>query len=213
MTPIFYLYTVYLLSFMTRDLGMSRTFTLAAMTIVTLGSAISCPLYGMLSDRIGRWGLMFFGAVFTAVYSYPLFLLLETRDPVIMVLAILVAVVVGRCAVFAVQPAYYMDLFEVRLRFSGMVLAREVTGALIGGMLPLAATTATAAAGGAWWPVALIMIGLSLVTAVALLFAPAGVGVLPSQATSVQDATVSDATWTHSAPDQTGPYGLKENNT
>lgn len=89
---------------------------------------------------------MLFGAVFTMLASYPLFLLLETRDPAIIMLAMVVAVVAGRCAVFAVQPSYYLDLFDVRLRFSGMVLAREVTGALIGGMLPLAA--ATAAAGG-----------------------------------------------------------------
>lgn len=179
-TPIFYLYTVYLLSFMTRELGMSRTFTLAATTLMTLGSAVACPLWGGLSDRIGRWKIMLFGAVFTAVSAYPLFLLLETRNPVVIVLALMAAVMIGRCAVFAVQPAYYMDLFETRLRFSGMVLAREVTGALIGGMLPLAATTATAAAGGAWWPVATIMVALSLVTIITLLLAPAGLGGRPA---------------------------------
>ena len=178
-TPIFYLYIVYMISYITRDLGMSQTFSLATSTIITLCSAAVVPLYGMLSDRIGRWKIMFFGAVFTALYSYPLFLLLETRSPFIILPAMVVAVVAGRCPVFAVQPSYYMDLFDVRLRFSGMVLSREITGALIGGMLPLAATTATAAAGGAWWPVALIMVGLSLVTVVALLFAPVGVGARP----------------------------------
>jgi MHS family shikimate/dehydroshikimate transporter-like MFS transporter len=74
--------------------------------------------------------------------------------------------------VFGVQPAFYTELFETRLRFSGIALARETTGALVGGPLPLAATAAVVAAGGAWWPVAVLMILLALITTLAVVMAP-----------------------------------------
>jgi hypothetical protein len=48
-----------------------------------------------------------------------------------------------------------------------------MTGALVGGPLPLVATAAVAAAGGAWWPVAVLMIVLVLITALSVIMAPA----------------------------------------
>ena len=79
---------------------------------------------------------------------------------------------IGLRSVFGVQPAFYTELFETRLRFSGIALAREMTGALVGGPLPLVATAGVAAASGAWWPVAVLMIVLVLITALSVIMAP-----------------------------------------
>jgi len=72
-----------------------------------------------------------------------------------------------------VQPSFYTELFEVRLRYSGIALARETTGALIGGPLPLVATAAVAAVAGAWWPVAALMVLCNCTTVIAMMLAPA----------------------------------------
>lgn len=174
-----YVYTVYTLGYMTRQLGIPQPVALAALIIAALCGAVACVLFGRLSDRIGRRGIMLFGAVFSAIYSFPFFLLLQTRNPLILILAMVVGFAIGLRAIFGVQPSFYAELFEVRLRYSGIALARETTGALVGGPLPLVATAAVAAAGGAWWPVALIMVVLSLVTVVSILLAPPPVAAVP----------------------------------
>ena len=113
------------------------------------------------------------GSVFGALYAFPFFWLLETRNPIVIILAMVVGFAVGLRAVFGVQPSFYTELFEVRLRYSGIALARETTGALIGGPLPLVATAAVAAVGGAWWPVAALMVLCNCVTVLAMVLAPA----------------------------------------
>jgi MHS family shikimate/dehydroshikimate transporter-like MFS transporter len=115
---------------------------------------------------------MFWGSLFSAVYAFPFFWLLETRRPLLIIFAMVAGFSIGLRAVFGVQPAFYTELFETRLRFSGIALARETTGALVGGPLPLAATAAVVAAGGAWWPVAVLMILLALITTLAVVMAP-----------------------------------------
>jgi MFS family permease len=168
-----YVYTVYALGFMTRQLGVPQTTALTALVIAAFCGSIACVLYGRLSDTIGRRPIMIAGSLFGALYAFPFFWLLETRNPVVIVLAMIVGFAVGLRAVFGVQPSFYTELFEVRLRYSGIALARETTGALIGGPLPLVATAAVAAVGGSWWPVAALMIVFNCVTVIAMLLAPA----------------------------------------
>jgi MHS family shikimate/dehydroshikimate transporter-like MFS transporter len=168
-----YVYTVYTLGFMTRQLGVSQATALSALVIAAFCGSIACVLYGRLSDRIGRRTIMIGGSVFGALYAFPFFWLLETRNPIVIILAMVVGFAVGLRAVFGVQPSFYTELFEVRLRYSGIALARETTGALIGGPLPLVATAAVAAVGGAWWPVAALMVLCNCVTVLAMVLAPA----------------------------------------
>jgi MHS family shikimate/dehydroshikimate transporter-like MFS transporter len=168
-----YVFTVFTLGYLTKQLGVPQGTALLAVVIAALCGAVASVLYGSLSDRIGRRGIMLFGSLFSIVYAFPFFWLLETRRPLIIVIAMVVGFAIGLRSVFGVQPDFYTELFETRLRFSGIAMARETTGALVGGPLPLVATAAVAAAAGAWWPVALLMIALSLVTALSVIVAPA----------------------------------------
>ena len=167
-----YVYTVYAIGFMTRQLGVPQATALTALVIAALCGSVASVLFGALSDRLGRRGIMLGGAWFSFAFSFPFFWLLETRNPLLITLAMAVGFAIGLRSIFGVQPSFYTELFETRLRFSGIALAREVTGALVGGPLPLVATAAVAAAGGAWWPVAVLMMFLALVTVVAIHCAP-----------------------------------------
>jgi MFS transporter, MHS family, shikimate and dehydroshikimate transport protein len=168
-----YVFTVFVLGYMTKQLGIPQGTALLALVIAALCGAVACVLFGNLSDHIGRRGIILAGSLFSAVYAFPFFCLVGTRQPLLIVFAMVVGFAIGLSPVFGVQPAFYTELFETRLRFSGIVLARETTGALIGGPLPFVTTAAVAAAGGAWWPVAVLMIVLVLITALAVVMAPA----------------------------------------
>ena len=135
-----------------------------------VGRIVLQPVYGALSDRIGRKPLNVFSVVFLAVSIFPFFLLLETRQPVLVVLSLMVATALGVAPMIAVQPAFYAELFGARVRYSGFATSREV-GAALAGFTPLVAAALVTDDGDPWW-VAVLMIGLCVISLIAFLAAP-----------------------------------------
>jgi MFS transporter, MHS family, shikimate and dehydroshikimate transport protein len=168
-----YVYQAWSLTYLTKTLGMPQSVALNALMISAAVGVVGSLLWGKLSDIVGRRPVMIFGSVFTIAFAYPFFWMMDGKDPLMIYIAMTLGLVVGHRAVYAVQSSYYVDLFRPQYRYSGIALAREPTLAFISGPLPLVATYLVASVGGAWWPIALIMIGLSAVTFVALMFAPA----------------------------------------
>jgi MHS family shikimate/dehydroshikimate transporter-like MFS transporter len=170
-TACAYLYATFTVSYATSTLGISRNTVLTGVIIFGLVVIALQPVYGALSDRIGRKPLNLFSMVFTAVFIWPFFLLLQTEQPVLVVLALVVATALGWAPVIAVQPAFYAELFGARVRYSGFATSREV-GAALAGFTPLIAAAMVAAAGGAPWVVAAYIAALCLISLIAFVAAP-----------------------------------------
>jgi MHS family shikimate/dehydroshikimate transporter-like MFS transporter len=170
-TACAYLYATFTVAYATSTLGISRSTVLTGVIIFGLVVIALQPVYGALSDRIGRKPLNLFSMVFTAVFIFPFFLLLGTQQPVLVVLALVVATALGWAPVIAVQPAFYAELFGARVRYSGFATSREV-GAALAGFTPLIAAAMVAAAGGAPWLVAAYIAGLCVISLIAFLAAP-----------------------------------------
>jgi MFS transporter, MHS family, shikimate and dehydroshikimate transport protein len=77
------------------------------------------PLFGLLSDRIGRKALYIAGAIFSALFAFPLFSLLETRDTTIITLTIALAMSLSHGMMFGPQAAFLPELFGTKVRYSG----------------------------------------------------------------------------------------------
>jgi MHS family shikimate/dehydroshikimate transporter-like MFS transporter len=170
-TACAYLYATFTVSYATSTLGISRSTVLTGVIIFGLVVIALQPVYGALSDRIGRKPLNLFSMVFTAVFIFPFFLLLQTGQPVLVVLALVVATALGWAPVIAVQPAFYAELFGARVRYSGFATSREI-GAALAGFTPLIAAALVAAADGAPWVVAGYVAALCLISLVAFVAAP-----------------------------------------
>jgi MFS transporter, MHS family, shikimate and dehydroshikimate transport protein len=170
-TACAYLYATFIVSYATGTLGISRSTVLTGVIVFGVIVIALQPLYGALSDRIGRKPLNVFSMVFTAVFIWPFFLLLQTEQPVLVVLALVIATTLGWAPVIAVQPAFYAELFGARVRYSGFATSREV-GAALAGFTPLIAAAMVAAAGGAPWVVAAYIAGLCVISLIAFLAAP-----------------------------------------
>ncbi len=166
-----YVYQVWALSYMVKTLGIPQGTALMSLMIAASCGAVACLLLGALSDRVGRTRAMMFGTLFIGAYAFPFFWLLQTKETVVVVLAMIVGII-GMRSVSSVQPSYYTDLFPVRLRYSGIAIAREVTGALVAGPLPFVATAFVAMSGGSYWPVAVMMVVMALVTAWSIAWSP-----------------------------------------
>lgn len=128
------------------------------------------PLFGLLADRIGRRPLFFIGTGFTVLFAYPLFWMVDTRDPVMIVTAISLALILGQGMMFGIEATYFPELFGARARYTGASFGFQVAAAIGGGLTPLAATLLVEKLGGTAG-VSWLLIGVAVITFVAALFA------------------------------------------
>lgn len=164
--------SVFAISYVTTNLGLSRALALNGVLAASLVALFAIPLFGWLSDRFGRKIMFYASCVFSVLFAFPLFWLMDTRDPTLVVLAIVTAITFGQMVMFGVGAPWYSELFTARLRYSGASLGFQVGAALSGGFSPLIAASLMAWSGGATWPVSVFLILCALITATAAYFAP-----------------------------------------
>lgn len=172
-TAVIYLYATFSVNYVTKTLDLSRTTALTGVILFTTAVIALQPVCGALSDRIGRRPLNVFSVVFTALYAFPFWLLLETAEPVLIWLALIVGTTLGVAPMIAVQPAFYAELFGARVRYSAFATSREV-GAAVAGFSPLIAAALQNRMGGDPWLIALLMIVVCVISLVAFLAAAEG---------------------------------------
>lgn len=165
-----YVLTVFSIVYATGRLGLPRGLILEAILWGAVLELATLPLFGWLSDRLGRRPLYLAGAAAGAVCAPAVFALLETRDPTIVVATIAIAMSLTHAMQFAVEAAFLPELFATRLRYTGSSLGCQIGAAVSGGFAPIVAA-ALLAWSGATWPIAAVMIALSAVTLLATLAA------------------------------------------
>lgn len=161
-----YILTVFLVYYAATELRIPRSLVLNAVLFAAALELITIPLFGLLSDRVGRRPLYIAGAIFSAAFAFPLFWLMQTKDPTIVVLTIAVAMSLGHGLMFGPQAAFMAELFGTKVRYTGASLGCQVSAAISGGFAPLIATSLLAWAGHTYG-VSLYLIGLAVITLVA----------------------------------------------
>jgi metabolite-proton symporter len=167
-----YLFPVFTLNYLTKQLGMPKSPVLNGMTVAYAISLFTIPAFSALSDRIGRRPVYMGAALFCAVLAFPYFWMINTQNIVLVWIALILALAVGIAGMFGPQAAYFSELFSTRSRYSGFAFARELGSLLAGGPAPFVSALLVIWAGGKPWGVALYIIVLSLLTATALYLGP-----------------------------------------
>jgi len=92
----FYLYTIFILTYATLpQIGFSRSSVLYAIALAAVVEIFAIPTYGWLSDKLGRRPVYLFGAIFTGLFAFSFFWLVETSKVSLMMRSIWGAVVGG----------------------------------------------------------------------------------------------------------------------
>jgi len=167
----FYILTVFVLAYGEEELDLSKGTMLTGVIIAAALGLFTVPFYGALSDRIGRNKLYMAGALFTLAFAFPFFALLDTKEPVLIWLAIVLAVNVGHDLMYGPQAAYFSELFQTRMRYTGASVGYQLASVFGGGFAPLIAVALLAAGGDDPYLVALYMMVMGLITVVATYFA------------------------------------------
>jgi MFS transporter, MHS family, shikimate and dehydroshikimate transport protein len=168
--------TVFAISYVTNQLGLPRSVILNAVLLSAVVGLFVIPLFGWLSDKLGRKTLFYASCAFAIAFAFPMFWLLDTKDATIITLAILAAITFGQLIGFGVGAPWYSELFSARLRYSGASLGFQIGAAISGGLTPFVAAAFVAWTGGPTWPISVYLIVLAMITLVATMAAPETAG-------------------------------------
>lgn len=166
----FYIFTAWIIAYGTDVLQVPSGVMLLGVNLAAVVEFFTIPLYGLISDRWTRRGLYMLGCWGMILFAFPFFMLLESRVPALIVLAIIVALAGGHALLYSVQAAMIPELFGTRVRCTGASIGYQLGSPLAGGTAPLIAAYLVHSFPGQYWPLGLYVIGLGAVSLACVYF-------------------------------------------
>lgn len=155
------------IAYVATHLGLGRQLPLTGMAIASGLGILVCPAFGWLSDIVGQRKIYLMGAAACALLIFPFFLLLSTGNAALICLSFVLVYNLGPTAMFAVQPTMFSRMFGVRLRYTGLSFAYQIS-AVLGGLTPLIGAALIAADGDEPWYVAAFLVVIAIISFVSV---------------------------------------------
>jgi MFS family permease len=165
---LFYAMTVYTVAYTASKYGFTQNTYLVGVTAAGAIQCLTIPMYGALSDKLGRRPVIIFGTLFIVAFATPLNFMITSGIPLLTWLAVVIGICFGHNAVYSPTAALYSEMFPAHVRYSGASLGYQLGGA-VAGFVPLTAASLVGAAGGAYWPIAALIAGSGLIGFVCIL--------------------------------------------
>jgi MHS family shikimate/dehydroshikimate transporter-like MFS transporter len=164
-----YLAITYVVSYATHSVGMKSSTVLTGVTIAASVAFFCWPASGWLSDKVGRRPMMLSGAVLILALAFPFFWLVNTGSTGLTWIAIVALYGVAVGLIAGVLPSFFSELFDTRVRYTGVSIAYQAPAVLVGGFTPMIATWLVAQAGGQTWSVSLYISVIAAASFICLL--------------------------------------------
>jgi metabolite-proton symporter len=161
----FYLITVFVITY-AKSTGIDNSTVLNAVLISSAIHFVTIPMWGALSDRIGRRPIYLAGAAGAGVWIFAFFPLIDTGN----FLAITLAVTVGLLfhgMMYGPQAAFFAELFGTRMRYTGVSIGAQLSAIVAGALAPIIAVTLLRDFGSSV-PISVYLAAASVITLVAV---------------------------------------------
>lgn len=159
------IFGVYALSYAVNVVHIDRTPMLTVAIVANVVALGAIPLWALLADRIGRKPVFIFGALAPGALMFVyLWSISQANLPMIFVIGVLMSGLTYSAS-NAIWPAFYGEMFDTRVRLSGMAIPTQI-GFALGGFAPTIAAALQGGDAGAWLPVATVTFGACLIAAI-----------------------------------------------
>ncbi|WP_243712175.1 MFS transporter, partial [Burkholderia pyrrocinia] len=135
----FYIFTAFVFTYGITALGVTRELLLTAVLVASVVEFVTIPLFGHVSDLIGRRRMYMIGAAAVGVFGFLYFAMVDSRNPV-WIFAAIVLSLVPHSMMYGPQAALIAESFTGRLRYSGASMGYQLASVIAGGPAPLIAT-------------------------------------------------------------------------
>ncbi|MFB6891748.1 MFS transporter [Kitasatospora sp. NPDC056327] len=165
----YYVMTTFVLVYAVTHAHFSKQTALNAVLIASAVQFALIPLFGALSDRVGRRPVYLVGAAGVGVWAFVFFGLVDTGSFGSLLLAVTVGLVF-HSAMYAPQAAFFSELFATRMRYSGASIGAQFASVAAGAPAPLIATALLKDHGGST-PISVYVAIAAVITLLAVLCA------------------------------------------
>jgi len=171
----FFLLTTFMISYVTDTLHVDRSVILNATLLAAVGEAVVIVVSGWIVEKIGAAKVCVIGGVIGVVLAYPVWAMVDTRDPLLITIAVAGSISILSIP-YAPVGAVITKLFPEEYRYSAVSISYNIAG-LVGGLVPLIAQDLLNSTG-ASWPLAIVLALICAITAagsfIAMRIRPAG---------------------------------------
>ncbi|GGP77709.1 MFS transporter [Streptosporangium pseudovulgare] len=164
-----YFTNTFILSWATTDLGIAKSTMLNVLLIVAVVQFVTQPIGAVLGQRMGAARFMLAVLGVLIVCTPVTFVMVGTGSPVLVTLGLALSIVFSGSS-YAALAGFLAEAFPARVRYTGISLAYQLCGALIGGTTPMIAQALLESTGSIWPVVAqyLVIIVLTMACVAAL---------------------------------------------
>lgn len=135
-----YMSTVFVLGYAVRTLLMPQSSVTFGTMLANVLEMFMVPVIAYYSDRFGRRPFIAAGIILAALWYPVFFQLLATKDPLLLILGLVVSIGFIHALMFAPEAAFTSELFPTDVRVSGSSLGKQLGIILGGGIAPLVGT-------------------------------------------------------------------------
>lgn len=158
--------TVFVLSYVSGTLGGSKSEVTSSVVWGGVAELVTLPIFAIIMLRVKPKHLIYWAGGLIIVYSIPFFLLININTGASFIIAMIIWFPIISLP-FAAYPTLFSDLFDTRIRYSGMSIGYNLVG-IVSGFAP-AIASALYAATQSWWGVACMMMFAGAVSVVSVM--------------------------------------------
>jgi MHS family shikimate/dehydroshikimate transporter-like MFS transporter len=134
---------VFSLTYLTTYLEVDRSTALIGVSSAALVMCFFIPLFGHISDRIGRTQTYWVGSLITGLSAIPAFWFMSTSNgnTLVIWLSIIIPFGIFYASVYGPEAALFAELFDAKVRYTGMSFVYQFSGIFASGITPMIAAT------------------------------------------------------------------------